>query len=142
MLLMLLSHAQQAWATRCFTNTIEQIFGVLAFYYYLLQGDRFTLSTIKLTVTITTSFMARNTSAVISKASRIEVRRAGSFFRCWSVRKSPTMRRLRARGQPTAATAATRRVRWGGGAPHLPASSSRLSWLARAVSGCAGCRES
>ena len=64
MLLMLLSHAQQAWATRCFTNTIEQIFGVLAFYYYLQQGDRFTLSTIKLTVTITTSFMARNTSAV------------------------------------------------------------------------------
>ena len=49
---------------RCFTNGIEQILSVFAFYFYLNQKDKFTFSTVCLTATITLSFMMRNTSPI------------------------------------------------------------------------------
>lgn len=49
---------------RTLTNTIEQMFTVVAFYYFLDQGRAFTKSTAVMTGLITTSFMIRNTSPV------------------------------------------------------------------------------
>jgi len=49
---------------RTLTNTIEQMFTVVAFYFYYDQKDRFNLNTVVLTTLITISFMIRNTSPV------------------------------------------------------------------------------
>ena len=49
---------------RCFTNSLEQILTVIAFHFYLKQGNRFTISTVLLTALITIAFIGRNTSIV------------------------------------------------------------------------------
>ena len=64
MLLLLTCRAQNEFIIRCFTNGVEQILSVIAFYFYLNQKNRFTLSTVVLTATITLSFMMRNTSPI------------------------------------------------------------------------------
>lgn len=52
------------YTVRCFTNSVEQILGVIAFYYFLEQRDKFNKNTVWLTATITLSFMIRNTSPI------------------------------------------------------------------------------
>lgn len=64
MLLLLVCRAQTEFITRCFTNGVEQILSVIAFYFYLEQKNRFNLNTVMLTATITLSFMMRNTSPI------------------------------------------------------------------------------
>ena len=64
MLLMLTCRVQTEFNIRCFTNNVEQILSIVAFYYYLNQKNTFCLSTVVLTATITLSFMIRNTSPV------------------------------------------------------------------------------
>lgn len=49
---------------RCFTNTLEKIMTVTCFYFYLQQGNSFTLNTAIFTALLTLSFMMRNTSPV------------------------------------------------------------------------------
>jgi hypothetical protein len=49
---------------RTLTNSIEQMFTVVAFYYYLDQKNKFTLNTVILTALISIAFMMRNTSPV------------------------------------------------------------------------------
>ena len=49
---------------KCFTNAVEQILSVIAFYYFLDQKDSFNVKTAMLTSTITLSFMMRNTSPI------------------------------------------------------------------------------
>lgn len=49
---------------RTLTNSIEQMFTVVAFYYYLDQKDKFTMNTVILTALISIAFMMRNTSPV------------------------------------------------------------------------------
>ena len=49
---------------RCFTNAVEEILSVIAFYYFLDQKNKFNLRTVILTTTITLSFMMRNTSPI------------------------------------------------------------------------------
>ena len=49
---------------RCFTNAVEEILSVIAFYYFLDQKNRFNMRTVILTTTITLSFMMRNTSPI------------------------------------------------------------------------------
>ena len=46
------------------TNSIEQIFTVVAFYFYIDQKNKFTLNTVILTALISIAFMMRNTSPV------------------------------------------------------------------------------
>jgi len=50
--------------TRTLTNGIEQMFTIVAFYFYLNQKNKFTFSTVVLTALITFAFMMRNTSPV------------------------------------------------------------------------------
>lgn len=49
---------------RTLTNSIEQIFTVVAFYFYIDQKNKFTLNTVILTALISIAFMMRNTSPV------------------------------------------------------------------------------
>lgn len=49
---------------RTLTNTVEQMFTVVGFYFYLGQKDKFCTNTVILTALITVSFMIRNTSPV------------------------------------------------------------------------------
>lgn len=49
---------------RCFTNSIETIFQIIAFYYYMDVKDRFNKTTAIMTALISVSFMMRNTSPV------------------------------------------------------------------------------
>ena len=64
MLLILVNRAQTEFITRCFTNGVEQVLSVIAFYFYLDQKNSFTCHTAMLTATITLSFMMRNTSPI------------------------------------------------------------------------------
>lgn len=64
MLLHFFSKTQTENVLRTFTNSVEQILAVIAFYYFLRQKDRFTGSTVMLTATITLSFMMRTTSPI------------------------------------------------------------------------------
>jgi GPI mannosyltransferase 3 len=64
MLLMIFSRAQNEYIIRCFTNGIEQIFSVIAFYFYIDQGNKFTMNTVVLTALISIAFMMRSTSPV------------------------------------------------------------------------------
>ena len=64
MLLTLVNRSQTEFITRCFTNGVEQVLSVIAFYFYLGQKERFTFHTVVLTATITLSFMMRNTSPI------------------------------------------------------------------------------
>lgn len=49
---------------RCFTNSIEAISYIIAFYYYLDVGNKFNKTTAIMTALISISFMMRNTSPV------------------------------------------------------------------------------
>lgn len=49
---------------RCFTNTLEKICTVIAFWFYEKQKDRFTANTVIFTALLTIGFMMRNTSPV------------------------------------------------------------------------------
>jgi len=49
---------------RCFSNSIEAIFQIIAFYYYLRIKAKFDSNTVIMTALITLSFMIRNTSPV------------------------------------------------------------------------------
>jgi len=49
---------------RTLTNSIEQMFTLVAFYYYLDQKNKFTMNTVILTTLISIAFMMRNTSPV------------------------------------------------------------------------------
>ena len=49
---------------RCFTNTLEKILTVIAYYFYLKQGNKFTLNTAAFTALLTLGFVMRNTSPV------------------------------------------------------------------------------
>ena len=64
MLLTLVNRSQTEFITRCFTNGVEQVLSVIAFYFFLGQKERFTFQTAVLTATITLSFMMRNTSPI------------------------------------------------------------------------------
>ena len=64
LILLLVSKVQTEYVVKCFTNAVEQILSVIAFYYFLEQRDRFTSKTAILTSTITLSFMMRNTSPI------------------------------------------------------------------------------
>ena len=64
MLLLLSSKVQTEYLIKCFTNAVEQILAVIAFYFFLQQKNKFTMQTAVLTGTITLSFMMRNTSPV------------------------------------------------------------------------------
>mmetsp|Transcript_102605 Transcript_102605/g.141885 ORF Transcript_102605/g.141885 Transcript_102605/m.141885 type:complete len:139 (-) Transcript_102605:36-452(-) len=64
MFLMLFSVYENMFLIRCFTNTIECIFAVVTFYFYLNQDKHFTVSTCIVTALITFSFMMRNTSPI------------------------------------------------------------------------------
>lgn len=64
MLLMLSCRVQTEFNIRCFTNSVEQILSIVAFYFYLNQKNTFCFSTVILTATITLSFMMRNTSPI------------------------------------------------------------------------------
>ena len=64
MLLLLVSKVQTEYVVKCFTNAVEQILSVIAFYYFLDQKDSFNTKTALLTSTITLSFMMRNTSPI------------------------------------------------------------------------------
>jgi len=64
MFLLLVSKVQTEYIVKCFTNAVEQILSVIAFYFFLEQKDKFTNKTVILTATITLSFMMRNTSPI------------------------------------------------------------------------------
>ena len=64
MLLLLCSKVQTEYLIKCFTNAVEQILAVIAFYFFLQQKNKFTMQTVIVTATITLSFMMRNTSPV------------------------------------------------------------------------------
>lgn len=64
MLLFLTNRCQSEHIVRCFTNGLEQIFSVIAFYFFLDQGNRFTINTVVLTALISLAFMMRNTSPI------------------------------------------------------------------------------
>jgi len=49
---------------RCFTNTIETIFIIVAFYYYLNVKNRFDKNTVILTALVSLATLMRNTSIV------------------------------------------------------------------------------
>lgn len=49
---------------RTLTNSIEQMFTVVAFYFYIDQKDKFTTNTVILTALISIAFMIRNTSPI------------------------------------------------------------------------------
>ena len=49
---------------RTLTNSIEQVFTVVAFYFYIDQKNKFNLNTVILTALISIAFMMRNTSPV------------------------------------------------------------------------------
>ena len=64
MFFILFSKVQNEFNLKCFTNSVEQILSVIAFYYFLEQKNKFTAKTAVLTATITLSFMMRNTSPI------------------------------------------------------------------------------
>jgi hypothetical protein len=63
-LLLLFNQFQLEYLHRCFGNALEQILSVVAFHFYLKQGNRFTLDTAALTALITVAFVGRNTSVI------------------------------------------------------------------------------
>ena len=64
MILIVFNYFQVDYISRCFTNSLEQILSVIAFYYYIKQDNKFTKTTIILTALITVAFIGRNTSIV------------------------------------------------------------------------------
>ena len=64
LLLLLFCRVQTEYIVKCFTNAVEQILSVIAFYFFLDQKNSFTKKTIILTATISLSFMMRNTSPI------------------------------------------------------------------------------
>jgi len=64
MLLIITNRCQNEYIIRCFTNGLEQIFSVIAFYFFLDQDHRFSLNTVILTALISLAFMMRNTSPI------------------------------------------------------------------------------
>ena len=50
--------------TSCFTNSVETIFFIVAFYYFLDVKDKFDRNMVIMTTLISFSFMIRNTSPV------------------------------------------------------------------------------
>jgi hypothetical protein len=50
--------------TRCFTNSVETIFYIIAFYYFLDVKNKFNKNTVIMTALISLSFVMRNTSPV------------------------------------------------------------------------------
>ena len=81
MFLLLVSKVQTEYIVKCFTNAVEQILSVIAFYFFLEQKDKFTSKTVILTATITLSFMMRNTSPIgWIPLLALKVLKDGSFF--------------------------------------------------------------
>ena len=64
MILNLLCRYQTTNISLCFTNSVEQILSVIAFNYFMEQKNMFNWNTVKLTATITLSFIMRNTSPI------------------------------------------------------------------------------
>jgi GPI mannosyltransferase 3 len=64
MLLIATNRCQNEYIIRCFTNGLEQIFSVIAFYFYIDQDNRFSVNTAILTALISLAFMMRNTSPI------------------------------------------------------------------------------
>ena len=64
MILIVFNFLQLEYISRCFTNSIEQILSVIAFYFFLKEGSTFTANTVFLTALITIAFIMRNTSIV------------------------------------------------------------------------------
>lgn len=64
MLLLIANRFQNEHIVRCFTNGLEQIFSVIAFYFFMDQGGAFRLHTVVLTALISMAFMMRNTSPI------------------------------------------------------------------------------
>ena len=80
MILITFNRFQTQFIIRCFTNSLEQILTVVAFYYYIDQKDKFTFNTVALTALISLGFMVRNTSPVgWIPLLAIKVMREGSF---------------------------------------------------------------
>jgi hypothetical protein len=66
---------------RCFTNTLEKIFTVIAYYFYMEQKDKFGANTVIFTALLTLGFMMRNTSPVgWVPLLMIKIVRDGSFL--------------------------------------------------------------
>ena len=57
MILNLLCRYQTTNISLCFTNSVEQILSVIAFNYFMEQKNMFNWNTVKLTATITLSFI-------------------------------------------------------------------------------------
>jgi len=64
MLLMALSTLYNDVLVRCFTNSVETTFQIVAFYYYLKAGPKFNINIVLLTASLSLSFMIRNSSPV------------------------------------------------------------------------------
>lgn len=64
MLLLVTNRCQNEYIIRCFTNGLEQIFSVIAFYFYIDQNRSFSVNTVVLTALISLAFMMRNTSPI------------------------------------------------------------------------------
>ena len=63
-ILMLTNMFMVEYEIRCFTNTLEKILNVIAFWFFLQQDSTFSRNTVALTAFITVSFIMRNTSPV------------------------------------------------------------------------------
>lgn len=63
-ILMLTNVFMVEYEIRCFTNTLEKILTVVAYSFYMKQGNRFTIHTVVFTALLTLGFMMRNTSPV------------------------------------------------------------------------------
>jgi len=64
MLMLVFSMYENLFLVRCFTNSLESIFTVVSFYYFIDQEKSFTKNTVIVTALITASFMMRNTSPI------------------------------------------------------------------------------
>ena len=64
MIFLFFNRFQTMHITRTLTNGLEQMFTIVAFYFYLNQKNKFTFSTVVLTALISFAFMMRNTSPV------------------------------------------------------------------------------
>lgn len=60
----LTNRTSNEFMTRCFSNSVETILYIIAYYYFLGVRDKFNINTAIMTALISLSFMIRNTSPV------------------------------------------------------------------------------
>ena len=64
MLFLVFNRIQNEYIVRCFSNSLEQVLTVVAFYYYLGQKDSFSKNTVLLTALVAMAFVMRPTCVV------------------------------------------------------------------------------